>query len=156
MSRSRTIVVSPSEQSTTRSPALDVERVEVDVDVVVDTERARHDRALRVRLGLFGREAAFADELLDQAVVVGRAVQLAVVQEVRTRVADVTDEELTAADRDDRGQRGAHAGELVVAGGAASSTAALARVIASCSGVPFATAARSASIAVWLATSPPR
>ena len=69
----------------------DVERVEVDVDVGVDAERARDDRALRMRLGLLGREPALADELLDEAVVVGDPAQRAVVQQVRARVADVTD-----------------------------------------------------------------
>ena len=92
--------MSPSEQSRTRSPAVDLERVEVDVDVGVDAERARDDRALRVRLGLLRSEAALAHELLDEAVVVGDAAQLAVVHEVRARVADVADEELAAA-RDD-------------------------------------------------------
>ncbi len=78
----------------------DVERVQVDVDVGVDAERAGDDGALRVRLGLLGCEAAFADELLDEAVVVGRAVQRAVVEDVRARVADVADEQLASADRD--------------------------------------------------------
>ena len=91
--------LSPSEQSTTRSPAYDLERVDVDLDLVVDAERACDDRALRVRLGLFGREPAFAHELLDEAVVVGDARERAVVQEVRARVADVADEQLVGRRR---------------------------------------------------------
>ena len=71
----------------------DFDGVHVDVDVRVDAERTRDDRPLRVRLGLFAREPALADELLDQAVVVGELAEVAVVHEVRTGVADVADEE---------------------------------------------------------------
>ena len=94
----------------------DVERVHVDLDVGVDTERAGDDRALRVRLGLFRGQAPFADELPDEAVVVGELAERAVVQEVRARVADVADEQAAAAGDDDRRHRRAHAGELRVAG----------------------------------------
>ena len=43
-------------------------------------ERARDDRALRVLLGLLRRELALAHELLDERVVVGQALELAVAQ----------------------------------------------------------------------------
>ena len=99
-SRSRTIVGEAVGAEEDAVAGCDVDRVEVDVDVGVDAERAGDDRALRVRLGLLGGEPALADELLDEAVVVGDAAQLAVVQEVRARVADVADEQLAAAGDD--------------------------------------------------------
>ena len=94
----------------------DVERVHVDIDVGVHTERAGDDRALRVRLRLFRGQAPLTDELADEAVIVGELPQRAVVQEVRARVADVADEQAAAAGDDDRRHRGSHAGELRVAG----------------------------------------
>ena len=58
ISSSSTIVVSPSEQSRKTSPGSRLDRERVDVDVGVGAERARDHRALRVRLGLLGRELA--------------------------------------------------------------------------------------------------
>ena len=75
----------------------ELDRVHVDVDRRVDAERTRDDRSLRVHRGFLGGELALADELLDQAVVVGDLAELAVVQQVRARVADVTDEQGAAA-----------------------------------------------------------
>ena len=43
-------------------------------------ERARDDRALRMLVGLLGRQLALAHELLDQRVVVGQALELAVAE----------------------------------------------------------------------------
>ena len=126
----------PSEQSTTRSPGATSIGVDVDVDLGVDAERARHDRALRVRFGLLGREPALAHELLDEAVVVGELRERAVVQEVRARVADVADEQAVAAGDDDRGHRRAHARAASGRPRAFSSTASLASVIASLIGAP--------------------
>ena len=107
--------VSPSEQMHEPVAGDDLEGVHVHFDVFVDAERARHDRALRMRHGLFGREPAFAHQLADEAVVVGELPERAVVQEVRARVADVADEESVPAGDDDRRHRRAHPGEVRVA-----------------------------------------
>ena len=61
--------------------------------------------------GLVGGEPALADELLDQAVVDGELAELAVVQEVGARVADVTDQDGAAGHERRRGERGAHAAQ---------------------------------------------
>ena len=53
-------------------------RERVDVDVRVGAEGARDHGALRVRLGLLGREPAAADELGDERVVLGQLLELAV------------------------------------------------------------------------------
>ena len=74
---SPTIVVRPSEQSRKTSPARASTREGVDVDVGIGAERARDHRALRVRLGLLGRELAAADELADERVVVRQLLELA-------------------------------------------------------------------------------
>ncbi len=50
---------------------LQLDRVEVDADVGVDPERAGDDRSLRVDQRLVRGDAALADHLLDEAVVLG-------------------------------------------------------------------------------------
>ena len=70
-------------------------------------ERAGDDRALRVLLGLLLGEPALAAELLDQRVVLGQPLELAVAEEVGAAVADVAERDLVVADHR-RGQRRAH------------------------------------------------
>src|SRR4029453_14559110 len=77
-------------------------------------ERTRDDRTSGVHLGLLACELAAADHLLDQAVVVGDLRELTVTDEVRPRVADVPDDEVPVAPQHAGGERGAHAGELLV------------------------------------------
>ena len=48
----------PSEQMSIRSPSTTSTVDEVDLDVGVDSEGARHDAALRVPLGVLGGESA--------------------------------------------------------------------------------------------------
>ncbi len=96
---------------------LDAERV--DRHVVVDAEDPGHDVALRVDGGLLGAEAALADEVGDQAVVDGELVELAAGVAVDPGVADVGDGQQLVAVVIDDGEghdRGAHAGQLGVAG----------------------------------------
>ena len=86
-----TIVVSPSEQSRKTSPSARLDGEGVDVDLGLGAERAGDHRALRVHLGLLGRELAAAHELGDERVVLGQLLELAVAQQVGARVADVAD-----------------------------------------------------------------
>ncbi len=90
------------------------EGARVDLDGLLGSERAGDDRALRVLFGFGGREAALADQLVDERVVVGQAQQLPIAQAVRAAVPDVGDRDLLLADVDG-GERGAHAGLLGVA-----------------------------------------
>ena len=117
ISRSRTMSVRPSEAEHDAISGCDIDGVHVDVHARIDAQRARHDRALRMRFGLLAREATLADELADEAVVVGELTQGAVVHEVRARVADVADEQAPAAGDDDRGHRRAHPTQLRVVRG---------------------------------------
>src|SRR5436305_6712868 len=50
--------------------------------------RSRDDRALRMDLGFRGRELALAHELLDQAVVLGELLELALLEQVGAGVAE--------------------------------------------------------------------
>ena len=60
---------------------------------VVHSERARHDVLQRMRLGLFLRQDAGGDLLVDPGVVVGQTRELAVAVEVRAAVAHVRERE---------------------------------------------------------------
>ena len=60
-------------------------------------------------LGLLLRETPLAAELLDQRVVLGQALELAVAEEVGAAVADVAEGHLVVAEQR-RGERRAHAG----------------------------------------------
>ena len=84
------------------------EREEVDLDLGVGAERASDDRALRVGLGLLGREAAAANELRDQGVILGQLGELVLAQQVGARVADVPDHDAVVLDQRHRHRR-AHA-----------------------------------------------
>ena len=108
---SRTIEVRPSEQTRNRSPALRRELLDVDLHVRLGPERAGDHGALRVRLGLLLGQLAEPDEVADQRVVVGQALELAVADEVAARVADVRDRHRVLADVGG-GDRRAHAGAL--------------------------------------------
>ena len=80
----------------------------VDVDVRLGAEGARDDRALWVLLGLLLSEAALTAELLDQRVVLGEALELAVPQHVGAAVADVPERHLVVAEHRG-GERRSHA-----------------------------------------------
>ena len=68
--------------------------------VALGAERARDDRALRVLVGLLGRRACpGARSSLDQRVVLGQPLQLAVAQAVGAAVADVRDRRRRARPR---------------------------------------------------------
>src|SRR4029077_12344010 len=91
----------------------------VDVDVRLGAEGARDDRALWVLLGLLLREAPLAAELLNQRVVLGEPLELAVPQHVGAAVADVPERHLVVTEHRGR-ERRSHArsggvllGELV-------------------------------------------
>jgi hypothetical protein len=88
-------------------------RVRVGLDRRLRAERARDDRALRVVVGLLRRELALAHELLDERVVVGQTLEVAVAQAVEAAVADVGDRDLVLAHVGERHRR-AHPGALVV------------------------------------------
>ena len=97
MSSSCTMSVSPSEQSRTRSPG-------ASSTGYTSTSTSASTPSARVMIERCGCTAASSavsrpsrDELLDEAVVVGDLPELAVVQEVGARVADVADEEGPAA-----------------------------------------------------------
>jgi len=73
------------------------------------TVDSRDDRALRVLLGLLLGQAALAQQLLDQRVVLGDPLELAVAQAVGAAVAHVGEGDLSAPDVGG-GQRRPHAG----------------------------------------------
>ena len=104
-----------AEEDAVAGPELD--RVLVDLDLGVDAERTRDDRTSGVHLGLLACELAVADHLLDQAVIVGDLRELTVADEVCPRIADVPDDQVPVAPEHARGERGAHAGELLVGHG---------------------------------------
>ena len=74
----------------------------------VGAERARDHGALRVQLGLLGRELAAADELGDERVVVGQLLERAVAEQVGARVADVADRDASSVVDERDGHRRAH------------------------------------------------
>ena len=111
---SGTIDVSPSLQIRKTSPS-----AAVSVKVSTSTsgsgpERARDDRSLRVLLRLLLGQAALAQQLLDERVVLGHALEPAVAQQVGAAVADVGEGDLARSDVGRR-QRRAHAGSARVA-----------------------------------------
>ena len=73
--RSGIIDVRPSLQMQVDVAVARRPRVRVGLDRRLGAERARDDRALRVVVGLLRRELALADELLDERVVVGQALE---------------------------------------------------------------------------------
>ncbi len=82
--------------------------------VGVHPQRARDHVAHRVDRGLVGGEAPVVDELLHAAVVGGQLAELTVAQQVRARVADVSDDERAAGRHRPRGERRAHPAEVLV------------------------------------------
>ena len=110
---SGTIEVRPSRADQVDVAVAPRPREAVGLDALLGAQRARDDRALRVLVGLLGRELALAHELLDERVVVGQALEGPVAQAVEAAVADVGDGEVVLADVGD-GQRRAHAGARVV------------------------------------------
>jgi hypothetical protein len=93
---------------------------DVDRHPVVDPERAGDDVALGMDRRLFGRQRAFAHQVGHQAVVVGELFELADRIAIDPRVADVGHRQHLVAVLVNNGQRhhrGAHAGEVGIAGG---------------------------------------
>ena len=85
----------------------------VDLDLGVDSKRTGDDRTLRVLGGLLLGQLAALDELADQRVVLGQQLELAVAEQIRAAVADVSDGDLGAIEVD-RGQRRPHPRALVL------------------------------------------
>ena len=107
MPPSSTIVGQP-----VRAEQVDVARLGRDgegvhVDVRVGADRARDHGALRVRVGLLGRQPAAPHELGDERVVVGELLEVSVAEPVGTRVSDVADRH-AAVVHDRHGHRRAH------------------------------------------------
>ena len=88
-------------------------RHHVDRHVWIRAERARDHGAMRVVARLVGRQAARADELGHQRVVLRHLLEGTVPQEICARVADVADPDLVVLDECDRHRR-AHAGDGLV------------------------------------------
>ena len=104
MSSSPTIVVRPSEQIE-HVAVLRAHRERVDVDVRIGAERARDHSALRMRLGLLGRELPAFHQLVHERVILGELLHLPVADEIRARVADVAERNRVALDERDRHRR---------------------------------------------------
>ena len=81
----------------------------VDVHARLRPQGAGDDRALRVLLSLLLGEPPLAAQLLDQRVVLGQALELAVAEQIGAAVADVAERDLVVAQHRRR-QRGPHAG----------------------------------------------
>ncbi len=81
----------------------------VDVHARLRPQGASDDRALRVLLGLLLGESPLAAELLDERVVLGQALELAVAEQVGPAVADVAERNLVVVQHRRR-QRRAHSG----------------------------------------------
>ena len=92
---------------------LGLDRGRVDVDLGIGAERARDHRALRVGVGLLGREPSAPHEVADERVVLGQLLQLAVADPVRARVADVAERDPSAREEGRRHRR-PHAGDVGV------------------------------------------
>ena len=86
----------------------DVDLVDVGVEVRVAAQRARDHRTLRMRARLFGRELPGLDHVGHQAVVARELLELALVQQVRARVAYLGDDQ-SLAFQHGRGHGGSHA-----------------------------------------------
>jgi hypothetical protein len=67
-------------------------RVHVDVDALVDAQRARDHGSHRMYRGFVLGDLAVAHELFDVAVIGGEAAELTVAEQIRARVTDVPDE----------------------------------------------------------------
>ena len=80
----------------------------VDVDLRLGPERAGDHRPLRVLGGLVAGQLALAPQLLDQRVVVGDLLELALAEDVGAAVADVAEADLVAVQQRG-GQRRPHA-----------------------------------------------
>ena len=89
------------------------EVLDVDLHGRLGPERAGDDGALRVRLGLLLGQLAEPDQVADQRVVVGQALELAVADQVAAGVADVRDRHEVLADVGGRHGR-AHARALAL------------------------------------------
>jgi hypothetical protein len=76
---------------------------------LLGTQRAGDHRALGMLLGLLVGKPSLAAELLDQRVVLGEALELAVAEDVGAAVADVGEADIVAAHHRG-GQRGPHPG----------------------------------------------
>ena len=92
---------------------LGLDRERVDVDLRVGPERARDHGALRVCVGLLGRQPSAPHEVADERMVVGELLQLAVADPVGPGVADVADRDPTSREQRRRHRR-PHAGEVRV------------------------------------------
>jgi hypothetical protein len=108
MSSSSTTPLSPSEQSSSWSPGLELERHGVDIDVVGHADGARDHRALRMAGRLLAGDLPFVDQVLHERVVIGQLAEVTVAQQVGPGVADVGDVQPTTLD-ERGGQRGPHA-----------------------------------------------
>ncbi len=90
-----------------------VELYLVHVDRHVDADGADEDVPVGVVLGLGGGELAFFDHALDEGVVIGDLVEIAVAQEVRARVTDVGEAHAVALD-EGGGEGGTHARDRAI------------------------------------------
>ena len=79
----------------------------VHLDLALGPQRPGDDRALRVVLRLLVGEAPLAAELLDQRVIGGQELQLAVAEQVGAAVPDVGEADLVVLDQGG-GERGPH------------------------------------------------
>ena len=119
MSGSSSTAVTPSEQIRYRSPTLTLEQEQVRLRRGVLLQRAHQPRPPwvdgRLRLG----QPTLVDHRLDHRVIAGEPVQLAVAQQVGTRVADVRDADPQPAhqERDHRGAGAAQVRVLLGQGG---------------------------------------
>ena len=95
-----------AEQVPVSGPGLDGGQVGLGLGAAL--QRAHHQRALRVRGRLGRAEPAVVDQRLDQRVVPGDLMEVAVAEQVGAGVADVADGH-RAPRPQQRGQRGAHA-----------------------------------------------
>jgi hypothetical protein len=89
----------------------------VDLEVVFDAERSSKNAPLRVDPGLLRREPPLSDHALDERVVLGECPKLAVAEEVRSRVAHMSQMKPVAADNHRR-ERRSHPRESRFLGGA--------------------------------------
>ena len=87
------------------------DRQRLDLDARLGADSARDHRAVRVLLGLLGRQPPGADELADERVIGRQLLELAVSRAVGARVADVADRDGAGRLVDEqRRDDGSHAG----------------------------------------------
>ena len=91
----------------------DLDEEGVDLDALVDADRAGDRVLVRDLLDLLARELAALDELVEDRVVLGELLDPAVAHQVDAAVADVRDEAVRARD-EQRRERRAHAALLGV------------------------------------------